>query len=283
MEAYILSAFTRTIEGGNPAGVVLEADTLVDKDMQAIAAWLGFSETAFVFRSESADCKVRFFTPTTEVELCGHATVATFFLLHHLGRLGPGEYRQETLAGILPVAVLDDGEIYMDQNLPIFGDTVETAVVAGVLGIGPEQLLPGKPAQLVSTGLADIMVPLRDRAALAALRPDMPAIAELSQRLGCTGLHVFAIGEPETAECRNFAPGCGIPEEAATGTANGAMACYLVRHGLVRDATPLVISQGRSINRPSEIRVRLQQTGDVISRVQVGGWAIVTGRCALPY
>lgn len=100
---YTLTAFSKAVNGGNPAGVVLDADFLSEHEMQKIAAEVGFSETAFVQKSENADFKLRFFTPCAEVDLCGHATVAAFYLLAYKGLIEVGEYSQETKAGILKV------------------------------------------------------------------------------------------------------------------------------------------------------------------------------------
>ena len=118
-KVYRLNAFAKTEDGGNPAGVVIDAEHLSANQMQAIAKEVGYSETAFVMKSDKADFRVRFFTPTNEVDLCGHATIATFNLLRDLGIVAKGQYTQETKAGVLKIAICED-EVFMEQKLPEF-------------------------------------------------------------------------------------------------------------------------------------------------------------------
>jgi PhzF family phenazine biosynthesis protein len=118
IKVFTLNSFAKTIDGGNPAGVVLNADGLSEKEMVLIAKKVALSETAFITRSSKADFKVRFFTPTDEVDLCGHATIATYSLMHTLGKIKAGNYTQETKAGILGIKIHEDGTIFMNQTLP---------------------------------------------------------------------------------------------------------------------------------------------------------------------
>ena len=120
IQVHTLNAFAKTENGGNPAGVVLNASDLSDEQMLEVAKKVGFSETAFVQKSDNADFKVKFFTPSAEVDLCGHATIATFYLLGNKQVIQPGDYKQETKAGILNIEILHDGSVLMDQNTPIF-------------------------------------------------------------------------------------------------------------------------------------------------------------------
>lgn len=275
-----LNAFARTAGGGNPAGVVLDADGLDESAMQRIAARVGMSETAFVQKSPAADFKVRFFTPAAEVELCGHATIAVFSLLFGLRRIQAGPYRQETKAGILGVEVQSDGTVFMEQTLPVFGNAIDGRDIASSLGKGPDSLAPDMPVQIVSTGLRDTMVPIVSLRELSSLEPDFDKIADLSKRHGAVGYHAFSLETKynSTAQCRNFAPLYGIPEEAATGTSSGALACYLFKHGKVtkEQARMLVFEQGYGMGRPSEILVRLDIENSAIAGVHVGGAAIAT-------
>lgn len=116
IKVFTLNSFAKTLEGGNPAGVVLDADNLTEKQMMYISKEVGFSETAFVSKSNKADFKVRFFTPTDEVDLCGHATIATYFLMWNKQLIKSGNYTQETKAGILGIEAGKDGTVFMDQN-----------------------------------------------------------------------------------------------------------------------------------------------------------------------
>jgi PhzF family phenazine biosynthesis protein len=227
IKAFLVYSFAKTAEGGNPAGVVLDVDGIQDDDMKKIAKILGHSETAFVSKSEMADFKVRFFTPGEEVNLCGHATIATFHTLVEQGRVHPGRYTQETKAGVLQVEVKDDRTIMMSQNAPQFLDTVSKEEVAASLNITLNDMVDSLPTQVVSTGLRDIMVPIKNLETLNAIKPDFNQVAEVSRKYDSMGYHLFAletVGKAH-AHARNFAPLYGIPEESATGTSNGALAC----------------------------------------------------------
>ena len=271
---YILSAFAAGPGGGNPAGVVPDAAGLNSDRMQAIARHLALSETAFVLPGRRTDRRLRFFTPTAEVDLCGHATVAAWALLHQLGRVTPGRYHQELAAGTLEVEVRADGLVGMEQPRPAFGRRFDVAGVADLLGLAPTDLaVPGLPIQAVSTGLADILVPVRSRARLAAIRPDFPRLADFNAASATVGVHAFCL-EPDAGEaaarCRNFAPRYGIPEESATGSAAGALACYLHRYRPGRRR--FLFEQGRELGRPSRIFVELETAGADIRRVVVSGY-----------
>ena len=133
IKVFLVNSFAKTAEGGNAAGVVLDADGFQPDDMKKIAKILGHSETAFVSKSEVADFKVRFFTPEEEVDLCGHATIATFHTLVEQGRIKTGKYTQETKAGVLQVEVKDDHTIMMNQNAPLFLDIVSKEEIADSL------------------------------------------------------------------------------------------------------------------------------------------------------
>jgi len=280
IKVYTLNAFSKTKRGGNPAGVVLDADRLAETSMQKIAARVGFSETAFVQKSAAANFKIRFFTPAAEVDLCGHATIAVFSLLFGLRRIQAGKHSQETKAGILGVEVQKDGTVFMDQNFPFFEKEIDRREVAGSLGIGLDSLAPDLPVQIVSTGLRDIIVPIKSLRELSSIRPDLDKIAEISKKHGAVGYHAFSLETKykSTAHCRNLAPLYGIPEEAATGTSSGALACYLFKHGKITEeqAQGLVFEQGYGMRRPSEILVRLEFGNKDITGVHVGGKATAT-------
>lgn len=125
INVYTLNSFAKTKRRGNPAGVVINADdSLTEKEMRKIAAVLGFSATAFVLQSNVADFKVRFFTPNEEVDLCGHATIATFYAMSALNLLKQGKYKQETRAGILGIEICDDNFVMMDQSIPVFSEVI---------------------------------------------------------------------------------------------------------------------------------------------------------------
>jgi len=164
---YLVSAFCIDGAGGNIAGVVFDADTLTDVQKQTIATMAGHSETAFVESSNVAEFKVRFFTPVGEVDLCGHATIATYALLFAQKRIRPGTYTQELKAGVLSVEIKENGQVWMEQSLPVFGVilTVETLQPC----INHELRTDGLEPQIVSTGLQDILVPMNDHNQLDSL------------------------------------------------------------------------------------------------------------------
>jgi PhzF family phenazine biosynthesis protein len=280
VEVYKLNAFTRSIEGGNTAGVVLNADEFSDVQMQELARLIGFSETAFVSTSEKADFKVRFFTPSAEVDLCGHATIATFSLLLQKGMLQGVDFIQETKAGNLKIRV-SGNEIYMQQLMPQYLEIIDKEEIVGCLGIDKSDLEDKLPIQVVSTGLKDIFVPLKNEKILQRLNPDMDKIEAMSKKAGVVGLHVFANAnnKDKTAVCRNFAPLYGIPEESATGTSNGALACYLYKYGILTEASKTAIfQQGIYMDKPSEIIAKLVINDSKLEAVWVGGEAVFIGK-----
>lgn len=279
VKVYILDSFTNTKDGGNPAGVVLNSDHLSEDQMMKISGIVNLSETAFISKSERADFKVRFFTPNAEVDLCGHATIAAFSLLKKLNIVKHGNYIQQTKAADLNVQVFEDGIILMDQNKPEFFECADKKLIAQSLNIKKDDLIGNVPAQVVSTGLRDIMVPVNNLKILDSINPDYDMISELSKKYNVTGMHVFTteVLKRSDANCRNFAPLYGIPEEAATGTSSGALACYMYKHGFIDadKARKLTFEQGYSMNKPSEISASLEIENNNIVSVKVGGRAVM--------
>jgi PhzF family phenazine biosynthesis protein len=276
VETLKVSAFTRNIDGGNPAGVILKAGELNEIQMQRLAGIIGFSETAFVTASDVADLGVRFFTPCAEVDLCGHATIATFSMLRQTGVLQDGEYTQETKAGILKI-IIQDKSIFMQQAMPRYYEIIQREELLSCLGIDLNDMDDKLPVQIVSTGLKDILVPLKSEAALKNLKPDMKEIEEISKKYNAVGLHVFAAAlDSEKFICRNFAPLYGIPEESATGTSNGALACYLHNYGIITNSDKeIIFEQGLYMNKPSVIKARLVLQDNILAEIWVGGEAVL--------
>jgi PhzF family phenazine biosynthesis protein len=187
VKIYTLNAFSKTEDGGNPAGVVLDADFLSDSEMKHIAKIVGFSETAFIQKSNSADFRVRFFTPHAEVDLCGHATIATFYLLSYKGIINNGEYTQETKAGILKVENQKNETIYMYQNKPVFSEIIDKKEVSDSLNVHESVILKNFPTQIVSTGLKDILIPINSLKELHSIKPDFNKIISISRKYGVIG------------------------------------------------------------------------------------------------
>jgi len=279
MKPYIIDAFTTVPLGGNAAGVVRLTDGYPpESEMLALAKELGFSETAFVLPLDKTTIQLRYFTPTDEVDLCGHATVAAFHGLLQWGAIESGQtYTGRTLAGDLNIDVDTDGTVWLDMAPPQeLGELTQedSDALYKMYGLQPQDAGGLRPA-MVSSGLPDIMMPIATRELLAALKPDMNAITELSKKLNVTGVHAFVPGDGEIcAYVRNFAPLYGIDEEAATGTANGALTYYLYRRGLVKSGKVNRFLQGEAMGRPSEIRSRLEANADQIL-IRVGGHAVI--------
>ena len=279
VKVYTLNAFTKDNLGGNEAGVVLDADRLNEAEMQAISQKVGFSETAFVLNSNRANQRIRFFAPTNEVDLCGHAMVASYSAMMQLGILTNGIYTVETLAGIMDINLGNDKLVMAEQKLPEFNAIINKEIIADSLNIPVGNLSPKMPVQIVSTGLRDIIVPVESISNLDSIDPDYGKITKISKQYEVTGYHLFSLGlnARPIAYCRNFAPLYGIKEESATGTSNGALVCYLYHHSLISKQQAqnkqFVIGQGYRMRKPSEIFVELQFVEEQISRVQVGGYA----------
>ncbi len=275
MKVYVMDSFSDRIFGGNQAGVVLADKALEPAVMQQVAAELKHSETAFVWQTEEGN-RLRYFTPAGEVDLCGHATVAVFALLRRLGRIEDGTHKALTRAGALEIEV--SGEtVWMDMAPPkTLGVLPEESweELYGAYGLTLEDRPADLPPEIVSTGLADIMMPVRDHETLLRAVQDERTVTELSRRFDVTGVHMFCLGE-EAVYCSNFAPLYDIPEECATGTSNGALTYYLYERSLVEPERENLFLQGEHMERPSRILSRLTvQDGAV--RVRIGGQAVMS-------
>lgn len=264
MQYYIVDAFTDKLFGGNPAGVVLlDSDFPADSLMQQVAAELRYSETAFVRWDGADEFTVRYFTPRSEVDLCGHATIATFGLLWQLGKLGDWVCLNHTLAGDLEV--LAGERVMMQMATPrMVGEVREVERLCRIM----QCTLPLLPVEIISTGLPDIILPVQSEEELGALNPDMAALAEMSRELEVVGVHAFVqAGDGYTAHVRNFAPLYGVDEESATGTANAALTHYLHRRGFIYPDSESSFLQGAKMGRPSVVETLLRPD----STIYVGG------------
>lgn len=270
MKYYIVDAFTDKPFGGNPAGVVLldSKDFPSEELMLNIAAELRYSETAFVHRHSAQEFTVRYFTPKAEVELCGHATIASFHLLHQKGKAS-GRCLCHTKAGDLTIQTGE--KVMMQMAKPcIETDIAESEDIYKALGVMDYR--PMMPVQVVYAGLPDIMVPLPDVAMLQSLQPDMEAIKEITKRYESVSIHAFAFANDGfTAHVRDFAPLYGVPEESATGTANASLTFYLQQCGCLGKEAECSFIQGEAMGRPSVVATHIQADGNIF----VGGIAAV--------
>ena len=279
MRFFIADAFSEELFGGNPAGVVVlekEGKWLSEETMVKTAAELRYSETAFVMPLADGTFRTRYFTPAAEVDLCGHATIATFTVLREAGLIGLGTYVNHTMAGDLEIRV-SETSVLMEMGAPeIKGEITsdeELARLYGIMGL-PDYHVHTKALypKMVSTGLPDIMMPVADEAALDAITPDFPALTQLSKDYNVVGVHAFCQAKEEniTAHARNFAPLYDIDEEAATGTSNGALTYYLRSFDLLAAKDEACIVQGEKMGRPSVIRTSIDG-----EKIMVGGSAVI--------
>ena len=280
VDVYMAVAFSKDAKGGNKAGVVLGRSELTSVQKAAIAKEMGYSETAFVLDSDKADFKLQYFTPTEEVPLCGHATIAAFSTLKLLNMLDKPDCTIETEAGILNIHIKDDGLILMEQNRPAYLEVLDSDIFTGCI---ERNFIDHRfPIQIVSTGLNDVMLPVDSVEHLEQLSPDFEMIANMSKEKEVVGVHAFTmIKESDvTAICRNFAPLYGIDEESATGTANCALACYLFKY--YKQQSQYVFEQGHNMGDISRIVVNLSYHENVIDSVFVGGYGYLLGKRSLP-
>lgn len=280
MRYFIVDAFADKPFGGNPAGVVLLRDDPFPDEglMVQIAAELRYSETAFVRQMSPTEYHVRYFTPKAEVELCGHATIATFSLLHSLG-LASGRCLCHTLAGDLCIEVGES--VMMQMATPRIVKTIDdTDEIYRALGLDGHR--PELPVQVAYSGLSDIIIPIPDVDILNNLHPDMEAVSALTAKHEAVSFHVFALATDALtpfhiptfmAYVRDFAPLYGIPEESATGTANAALTHYLAVNNVIPNQGDFAFLQGETMGRPSIVATRITPGGTLY----VGGTAVIVG------
>jgi trans-2,3-dihydro-3-hydroxyanthranilate isomerase len=287
-----LDVFTGNRFEGNQLAVFPEPAGLDARQMQQIAREMAFSETTFIFPPESdGDVRMRIFTPATELPMAGHPTVGSTFALAAEGAIVAGRDRFVFELGVGPTPVSlewKDGRLafaWMTQPLPSFGHTIEDrAAFAAALGVGHTSLVAHLPAQVVSCGVPYVVVALVSREAVDAVSIDRRALARCYEAAGLPELPVYFFttqgdGE-ETVYSRMLAPGFGIAEDPATGSACGPLGCYLLRHGVVtpEHARHLLTLQGVAMQRPSRIHISLDTRDATITRVQVGGQSVLVGR-----
>jgi trans-2,3-dihydro-3-hydroxyanthranilate isomerase len=281
--------------GGNPLAVFPDAEGLTTEDMQCLAREMNLSETTFVLPAQApmADFKVRIFTPAAELPFAGHPVVGTHWVLAHLGRVDLREpatqVHFELGVGVLPADLHVRGgqveRVVMTQGRPTFYALLEdvTELAAG-LGLAPEVVIEaGLPVQVVSTGLPQMMVPVRSLAEVQALDPGRLNVAALNRACRAVGTDCVLVFTLETerpdatVHVRLFAPMLGVPEDPATGSANGALGAYLVHHRAVpvtEPTTHVLSEQGAEINRPSTLYVEVDSLGDEVTAVRVGGQVV---------
>lgn len=290
-EIRLVDAFTEHPFGGNPAGVILDASGLTDEMMAKIAREMGASETVFVQPDSTGEAQfeIRFFTPHTEVNLCGHGTVAAFWVLAATGLIAERAQTtissQRTKAGVLPVEIHYAGEaldrVMMEQAAPQFRpSSVNAEQMAHILGIKPAEIEKSHlPIELAFTGLWSLKVPLKHRKALESIRLDKHALTDLGHSLEFETCCVFCM-EPLRTDSfihqRVFCPQVGVDEDPVTGTASGSLGAYLAKNGVIDpgpDGHAFIIEQGHEMGRPGHIYVEVFNEHGQFS-VLVGGCAV---------
>jgi trans-2,3-dihydro-3-hydroxyanthranilate isomerase len=276
---HIVDVFAQEKYTGNQLAVVTDAGDLSGAQMGAIAAEMDYSETTFVTGQRTGDgWPVRIFTPAEEVPFAGHPTLGTASVVRrHLADGDPGTVALDLQVGEIPVEVRErDGRetLWMRQRSPTFGAELSHDDLAPVLGLSPDRFDHEWPVQVVSTGLPTIIVPLADRAALTDIDLDTDAYSDLVDGREAKLVHAVC-ADPREADndlaVRMFSPYYGVPEDPATGSANGCFAAYLARHGYLGSETvDARVEQGYELGRPSLLYLAAEDTGEDVS-VEVGG------------
>lgn len=279
---FTLDVFTTTRFQGNPLAVITDGDGLSNDQMLAIAREMNLSETVFVQKptDDRALARLRIFTTKEELKLAGHPVIGTWFLLAELGVVpaqeGGVHVLQQTGAGVLPVEIrFKDGRplrVTMTQKEAAFKPSkIQKKKLATALGLTPKDLDPKLEPEFVSTGIFNLMVPLRNRAALAKIQMNMVELARLFGKQGALA-YCFALGGSHIAFARGMMP-WELYEDAATGSAAGSLAAYLVKRGKLGAAQTLCITQGVEMGRPSQIEVEVTQSGKKLTP-RVSGAAV---------
>ncbi|WP_075739554.1 MULTISPECIES: PhzF family phenazine biosynthesis isomerase [Actinoalloteichus] len=271
-------AFSRQPDGGNPAGVLLDADGLDEQDMLRIAAEIGYSETAFLTRRGDRRHLIRYFSPLAEVAFCGHATIASAVALGE--SIGPGPLVFDTQAGEIPVEVRsesDGGLLATLTSVPTFAEPLEPEPVTralDLLGWAASDLDPDFPPTAAFGGNRHLMLAAGSRQRLADLDYDFDGLAELMHEHGWTTVNLFWAESPTRFHARNPFPIGGVVEDPATGAAAAAFGGLLHALGRVREPLQVRIRQGEDMGRPSELLLDLEP-GD--RRVRISGTATSIG------
>lgn len=294
---YQIDSFTKERFTGNPAGVITNADGLDEVQMQRIARELNNSETAFIFSGNQGkyDVHVRFFTPSNEVPICGHATIAAHYARALELNLDTTRVYHKTGAGILPVDIVkkdNDYKIIMTQGKVEFGDIINgdyKTRLLKALGLEKEDLMEDHPVQIVSTGHSKVMIAIKNRDKLNSLAPDNEGLKALSKDIGCNGYYVFTMADDKEdvlVHGRMFAPAIGIEEDPVTGNANGPLGAYLVKYNFVpnnEEKYTFRAMQGEAIHRTGIVEVEVKIEAGTPVEIKVSGNAVVVFKSELMY
>jgi len=307
-----VDAFTSIPFSGNPAGVITDADELSKEMMQRVAEEINLSESAFITIADEAgnDFRLRFFTPTEEVNLSGHATIASCYALLEDGRIplseDPTTVYLQTNAGTIQVDVhyfepglmgeeteedkysilningttISLDKIMMHQQVGKFREApISINEIAEVLGIEASEISStGLPLEIAQTGLTQLMVPVLHKETLLNMHPDLIKLGLMNKRAGIDTNHIFTLDtfdENNAAFARHFAPAVGMWEDPATGTAAAGLSLYLLRHGAVTSYS-MVMEQGKEVASLAKIYAEVDEYNENGGRVKIGGKAVTS-------
>ncbi|MGE6855910.1 PhzF family phenazine biosynthesis protein [Bacillus sp. FSL K6-2841] len=293
VRVYHVDAFTTEKFGGNAAGVVLDGDLLMEDEMQSIAKELNLPESVFLLpaHDKEADYRVKYFTPTEEVNFCGHATVGLTWLL--ATELGLAKEKTgvvlETKIGKVPVVWHEENgkviDVEMTQVTPETRDfIIDLEELSDMLGISSDRIDPSYPIKLANTGNWHLLVPMKHQQDIDQAAPNLAALGKMNKEQNITTTHLYSFHTTKEVDLytRDFAPGIGIPEDPVTGAANGALAGYLYLEGIIsqQETTLLHIAQGDAIGRPGILLITVipDESKPVI---KVAGAAVITIRGVL--
>ena len=282
-----VDAFTETPLTGNPAGVVLNAKGLSDQQMQIVAREMALPETAFLLppTTPDADLRIRWFTPNTEVPLCGHATIASFHALAEEGlqnmkQIGTYHFKLETLSGILPTTVEKTAtgiDVSFGLTLPEFVRASQYKLdIMRILNISIDEFENRMP--IVATNY--LYVPIRRLHAMFSMKPNFFAMSQFLSNRNLLGMCVFTtetVDRASSVHSRFFAPTIGITEDPVTGSANGPLGAYLFEHDQVKpvgDTVKIIGEQGDVIGRKGRVTIQLKIQGGRVASVEIGGRAV---------
>ena len=274
-----INAFTDSISAGNPAGVVLNSPILTNSQMKLISKILNVSETAFIFPSNTVDYDVRFFSPKIEVDLCGHATIATYYAMFMENYFPKKQFisvKQNTNSGIIPIEIYHKkngnlDKIMMIQNNPEFKFiNTDFTEIADALNISKESINQNLPKQTISTGLYTLPICLDSFNIIKKIKPNFDKIKKICIKYNVGSIHIFTFDtiDPDSIyHSRNFAPLYGVNEDPVTGTANGAVCSYLFVNKIIKK-NELICEQGDIIKKPGRVFVNIKN-----NQIRVGGRA----------
>ncbi|XNN69244.1 PhzF family phenazine biosynthesis protein [Bacillus pumilus] len=293
IRVYHVDAFTTEKFGGNAAGVVLDGDLLTEDEMQNIAKELNLPESVFLLpaHDKEADYRVKYFTPTDEVNFCGHATVGLTWLL--ATELGLAKEKTgvvlETKIGHVPVVWHEENgkviDVEMTQVTPKTRDfMIDLEELSDMIGVSSDRIDRSYPIKLANTGNWHLLVPMKHQQDIDQAAPNLAALGKMNKEQNITTTHLYTFHTTKEVDLytRDFAPGIGIPEDPVTGAANGALAGYLYVEGIIspQETTRLNIAQGDAIGRPGILRITVipNESKPVI---KVAGAAVITIRGVL--